>query len=153
MSCHCLSFFVWTCFALETDSDSQKQKEADKYRQKQTEARQRQTEMNRDRQRQTRQTETDRNIQRPTETDRQPRGYSERWTKNSRLCHMRLLGDARFQETLLGSCLLLALVACVSSSCLLVGPLYLALFFENLDSVFCFGLSARASYVCSCLPI
>ena len=30
---------IWSCFALETDSDSQKQKEADKARQKQTEAR------------------------------------------------------------------------------------------------------------------
>ena len=66
MACHCLSFFVWTCFALETDSDSQKQKEADKYR----ETDRGQTTTDRDEQRQTKADETDRDRPKHTETDR-----------------------------------------------------------------------------------
>ena len=65
--CTCLSFLVWSCFALETDSDSQKQKEADRDRKKQTEARQRQTKTNGDSQRQT---GTDRDRPKHTETDK-----------------------------------------------------------------------------------
>ena len=49
VTCHCLSFFVWSCFALETDSDSQRQTGTDKGRQ----GTQRQTETCRDRQRRT----------------------------------------------------------------------------------------------------